>query len=791
MNVQNPEGRAKEEGSTRDRVTTRTATQWGVYDVHVQEGDVVAVSPVDLDPDPSGIGEALVDTNRHATRIPQPMVRQGWLEARERGDLGGARERRGSEPFVAVSWERAQKLVADELRRVKADFDQTAIYAGSYGWASAGRFHHAQSQLHRFLNLFGGATRSMNSYSTAAAQVILPHVVQPWHQMEEQQTTWTEIAEGCELLVAFGGAPLKNAQVSYGGITVHQTAPGVARAIERGVQFVTIGPQRGDAPEGLVDGENHQWIGLRPGTDTAFMLGLAHELFETEGVDRGFLESHTVGWRQVRAYVLGESDGTPKSPEWAASICDVPAQQIRDLAGRIARNRTFFNAAWSLQRAENGEQPYWMLVTLAALRGDVGRIGGGFGFGYAAEGFVGSDWRRFPWATMPKGRNPTGFAIPVARIADMLLHPGTTVRYDGRDITYPEIEMIFWAGGNPFHHHQDLNRLVRAWKRPATVVVNEPWWTPIARHADVVFPATTAVERQDLCASSHDPYAHAMRQALEPFAQSRSDHEIYRGLAAELGFEEEFTEGRTEMEWIRSMWERSAETARRQGFELPEFDAFWESGVAELPEADDRRPWLADFRRDPEAHPLPTPSGKLELFSETIRDFGDADTCGHARWVEPSEWLGAPDPQHPLHLVSNQPSRRLHSQLDQSGYSQGGKVAGRERLRLHPDAAAARGIQSGDTVRVFNARGQCLAGAHVDDTLLPDVVELPTGAWFDPWELPNGDVLELAGNPNVLTRDVGTSSLAQGPSAHTCMVQVEHYEGDAPLPRVYGPPEIV
>ncbi|MEM7221323.1 MAG: molybdopterin dinucleotide binding domain-containing protein, partial [Pseudomonadota bacterium] len=118
-------------------------------------------------------------------------------------------------------------------------------------------------------------------------------------------------------------------------------------------------------------------------------------------------------------------------------------------------------------------------------------------------------------------------------------------------------------------------------------------------------------------------------------------------------------------------------------------------------------------------------------------------------------------------------------------------VGGRERLRLHPRTAAARGIEDGATVRVFNDRGQCLAGAQFDDRLREDVVELPTGAWFDPWTDERGETLELAGNPNVLTRDIGTSQLAQGPSAHTCLVRVEPYAGNAPAPRVYAPPTLL
>jgi biotin/methionine sulfoxide reductase len=693
---------------------------------------------------------------------------------------------RGREAFVEVPWDQALDLAAQQLQRVIREHGNTAIFGGSYGWASAGRFHHAQSQLHRFLNLLGGCTRAMNSYSTAAAQVILPHVIAPWHLMELQQTRWRDIVSSTELLVSFGGLPLRNAQVAYGGITEHFTANAMRDAHQRGVEFVTIGPIRDDGPEHL----SHQWQPLRPGTDVAFMLGLAHTLVIEDLANRDFLATHSTGFDRFEDYLLGTHDGTAKDAAWAAAICGVDAEPIKTLARKMASRRTFVNAAWSLQRAHHGEQPYWMLVTLAAMLGQMGLTGGGVGFGYSAEGFVGSDWRRFNWATFPKGRNPTGLAIPVARISDMLLNPGKSVDYDGNRIEYPDTQLIYWAGGNPFHHHQDLSRLRTAWQKPATVIVNEPWWTPVARHADIIFPATTALEREDLSASSHDPYAHVMQQALTPQAEARSDHEIFAGLAARLDIKAAFTENRTPREWLRNMWQRSEEIARREGFELPSFDAFWQEGQYKLPDPAASEDWLAGFRADPTAHPLPTPSGKIEIYSEKIAGFGYADCPPHATWLEPFERLGGKGSDtYPLHLVSNQPRKRLHSQLDHSKHSHSGKVNGRERVRMHPDAATARGINNGDTVRIFNARGQCLAGAHLDEHLMLDVIELPTGAWFDPFELPDGSSLELAGNPNVLTHDVGTSSLAQGPSAHTCLVEVERYDKEAPAPRVYRPPQ--
>ena len=745
----------------------RTATQWGVYEVEVRDEQIVAVHGLAQDPAPADLRQGLLDGITHPLRIQRPSIRRGWLEQPDR-----ARQRRGVDDFVEVPWDEALDLAAGELQRTIAEHGNRSIFAGSYGWASAGRFHHAQSQLHRFINLIGGCTRAMNSYSTAAAQMILPHVIAPWHEMELHQTRWRDLVAHTDLFVAFGGLPLRNTQVAYGGITEHQTEDSLRSAVRAGTEFVNISPLRDDVNQWV----NAQWLAPRPGTDVALMLGLAYVLESENLADQDFLQSHCVGYQTVRDYLLGKEDGIAKTAAWAESICTVPASDITALARRMASQRTFLSAAWSLQRAHHGEQPYWMLVTLAAMLGQIGLDGGGVGFGYAAEGFIGSDGRRFPWATFSKGRNPTGFAIPVARITDMLLHPGASVTFDGNEITYPHTELIYWAGGNPFHHHQDLNRLVEGWRRPATVIVNEPWWTPTAQWADIVFPATTALERQDICASSHDPYAHVMQRALDPLGEARSDHEIFAGLAARFDLADAFRGGKTELQWLEDLWRRSSETAAKQGIDLPEFGEFWEAGSYRLPDPPERKDWLADFRSDPHAHPLATPSGKLELHSETIASFQYNDCPGHARWLEPYERLGGHgSDRYPLHLLTPQPKRRLHSQLDHSAHSQGGKIQGKETLTMHPQAAAQRGIAAGDVVRVFNDRGAVLAGVALDANQREDVVVLPTGAWYAPsaeMTDANGAPVCQNGNPNVLTRDAGTSSLAQGPSSSTCLVEI-------------------
>jgi biotin/methionine sulfoxide reductase len=133
----------------------------------------------------------------------------------------------------------------------------------------------------------------------------------------------------------------------------------------------------------------------------------------------------------------------------------------------------------------------------------------------------------------------------------------------------------------------------------------------------------------------------------------------------------------------------------------------------------------------------------------------------------------------------------LHSQYDNGGYSQDHKIKDREPATINPQDAADRGIAHGDIVRLFNDRGACLAGAQLSDDVMRGVVQLSTGAWYDPLNPGESGSLDVHGNPNVLTLDKGTSKLAQGPSAMTALVEVEPYIGDLPPVKVFMPPEVI
>ncbi|TPM19205.1 molybdopterin-dependent oxidoreductase [Mesorhizobium sp. B2-3-5] len=749
-----------------------TAAHWGVYKI----GDDGGLAPVETDTAPSRIGRGWQSAASHkGTRIASPVVRKGWLD----GDKGAGRL---DDSFVEVGWDEAISLAGQELDRVRTDFGNGSIFGGSYGWASAGRFHHAMGHMRRFLNLIGGSVSKVNTYSSGAAEVILPRITGfTNHHLIHEMTSWPLVAENCTLLVAFGGISAHTAQVDPGGSSRHEISDWLAQMANGKTKLVSIAPREGDLP-------GAEWLSIRPGTDTAMMLALSHELLANNLHNEAFLARYTSGWSQYRSYLLGETDGQEKDAEWAAPICDMPADVIRALAKRLARERTMISVAWGLQRADHGEQPVWAGLALAAMLGQMAHPGAGFAFGYGSTAPIGRPVRDIPWPAVSQGPNPVTDFIPVARISDMLLNPGETYTYDGETRTYPDIRLIVWTGGNPFHHHQDLNRLNHAWTRPETIIVADHSWTATARRADIVLPATTPLERDDFMLNRSDETMFFMSRCQEPYGQALDDFQIFRRLARHFKVEEAFTLGRDTNGWLRAMWQDVCSLANDNGFELPEFDEFREKGRCGLPASIPPKTFLGKFMADPEGNPLATETGKITLFNQTIADMKLEDCPGHPVWKMPIETLIHAD-EDEYHLISGQPATRLHSQNDMGVEAQASKINGREPCDIHPDTAKAHGIKEGDLVRIHNRRGACLAGVRFDAGLRPDCISLATGAWFDP-QMIDGQPLDVHGNPNTLTLDKGCSGLSQGTAAHTTLVRIERWSDPVPDLTVNRPPRI-
>ncbi|QMV02084.1 molybdopterin-dependent oxidoreductase [Devosia sp. D6-9] len=735
------------------------ASHLGTFEVEHDAAGQPSLRPFRLDPDPSPVGMAYLDLARHPSRILSPMVRRSWLEAPTDPTT---RRGRGFDDYVAVSWDEAARLVADALARTRDRLGNEGVFGGSYGWASAGRFHHAQSQLKRFLNLTGGFTSAVNTYSYGAAGVLLPHVLgADYKDACDTAPSWSDIAASCRLLVGFGGFRLSNAQVEAGGTGSHRAAPALRDYVGNGGRMVVFSPSAADAPEGA---EHHF---LRPNTDTAVMLGLCHTLLVRGRADHDFLARCTTGFEPFARYLLGEDDGAPKSAAWASAISGVPEAVITGLALELADTPSLINLSWSLQRARFGEQPYWATIALASMAGHVGERGCGFAFGLTAVNSVGQPVRRLKGPSFEQGRNPVGHYIPVARITELLEGEHRTIAYNGRILPLPKIGLVWWAGGNPFHHHQDLGRLARAFRNPETVIVTDSAWTATARHADIVLPAALPFERNDIAASSRDNWLVYSRQVLPPPDNVLTDHDGLRRIARVMGLDEDFSEGRSEAEWVAYLYDGY----RTRYPELPPAETFFVEGYAGL-DIDATAPAPADhfraFVTDPAARPLRTPSGLIELFSETVAGFDYADHPGYPSWMQPEECLLSPlAKKHGFHLLSPQPSTRLHSQLHGAGPSQSAKRDGLERVEINPGDAAALGLAEGDVAEIYNERGRILASVALAPHLMQRVLVLPTGGWFDPV-----DGVDRGGNPNTLTAIRPTSTLAQATAPNSCLVSI-------------------
>lgn len=781
-----------------------TGSHWGAIRATVVDGRFVKATPFEQDRYPSKIIAGLPDHVHGTARVRYPMVRVDWLRKRHLSDT----RQRGDNRFVRVTWDEALDLFYQELERVQTTYGPSALLSSS-GWQSTGMFHNAGGMLSRALALHGASVGSGGDYSTGAAQVILPRVVGSM-EVYEQQTSWPLVLENSKTIVLWGSDMVKNQQANW-WCPDHDVYGYYAQLKEKvardEIRVVSVDPVVSSTHE-FLGRDKVQHVALHPQTDVPLLLALAHTLYNEKLHDSQFLSTYCVGFEQFLPYLNGETDGQPKDAAWAATLTGIDAQTIRALARQLAADRSQIVAGWCVQRMQHGEQWAWMVVVLAAMLGQIGLPGGGFGFGWHYNG-AGTPTRKgiilsgFSGSTSTPPRHAStdfkGFSstIPIARFVDAMLEPGKAINWNGKQVKLPQLKMCVFAGTNPFHRHQQTNRIIEGWQTLETVVSIDNQWTATCRFADIVLPATTQFERNDI-----DQYGNlsnrgliGMKQIVPPQFEARNDFDIFRDLCRRFDREQAFTEGLDEMGWLKKIYQDGAKQGKGRGIHLPAFDAFWnDSGYVEF---DEPKLFVRHqaFRNDPDLEPLGTPSGLIEIYSKSIADLHYHDCQGHPMWFEKTERShGGPGSAHyPLHLQSVHPDFRLHSQLCESEtlraqYS----VAGKEPVYLSPQDADARGIRSGDVVRVFNARGQVLAGAVVTDRFMPGVIRIHEGAWYNPDRGGEIGALCLYGNPNVLTLDIGSSQLAQATSAHTAIVNIEKYQDDiAPVTAFSGPTEMI
>lgn len=772
-----------------------TAGRMGPMLCEVKDGKLVSTTNALPQTVPNSLQTTGPDQVHTKARVKYPMVRKGFL-----ANPSAPEGVRGSDEFVRVSWDEVYKLIHEQHMRIRKEHGAESVFAGSYGWRSSGVLHKAQTLLQRYMSMAGGYSGHLGDYSTGAAQVIMPHVVGSI-EVYEQQTTYPVILEHSDVVVLWGLNPINTLKIAWSSTDCagleffHQLK-------KSGKTVIAIDPMRSETIEFF--GDNAQWIAPHPMTDVAMMMGIAHTLVKQGKHDTEFLAKYTTGYDVFEAYLMGKEDGVEKSAQWASKICGVPVEQLELLADIFSKNRTMLMAGWGMQRQQYGEQRHWMLVTLATMLGQVGLPGGGFGFSYhySNGGNPSRDAGVLPAISASLGGGSSAGndwavsgsvnAFPVARIVEALENPGMGYHHNGHDLTFPEIKMIWWAGGANFTHHQDTNRLIKAWQKPELIVISEPYWTAAAKHADIVLPITTSFERNDMTMTGDYSNQHLvpMKQVVEPQGEARNDFNVFADMSELLapGGRDVYTEGKTEMEWLYGFYKAAQQGGRGQRIAMPNFSKFWEDNqLIEMKWNEKNAKFVryAEFRENPIMNPLGTPSGKFEIFSRTIEGYQLEDCPPHPTWLEPTEYTGnAVDGE--LQLMTAHAAHRLHSQFNYAKIREEYAIADREPISIHPEDAKARGIKTGDLVRAFNGRGQVLVGALVTDGIKQGSVCIHEGGWPD---LDPQTGICKNGGCNVLTLDIPTSRLANGCAANSALVRIEKYQGPVLELTAFTPPK--
>ena len=688
-------------------------------------------------------------------RLLYPMIRVG---------------ERGEGKFRRASWDEALTLVARKMVQLKQTYGPTAILDQSYAGASYGVLHKSdqiEGLLGRFLGMFGCRT---NSWSVPSYQATT----------FSSRMTFGTIEDGNEddafahskLIIMWGWNP---AYTFHGGNTFYY----MRMAKQRGCKFVLIDPQHTDSAS-VYDA---WWIPIKPNTDAAMMAGMAHHIFANnlqdqafidkfvQGMDKGTMPGKFANRENFRDYIMGTSDGVPKTPAWAAAICGVTAEDIRKLAQMYATTKpAALKASWAPGRASYGEQYSRMAAALQAMTGNIGVLGG------CAEG-VGKAWHSeavaYPYDEFA---NVWFASIKSDRWAHIVLNypdvkreeAGLWPRNDQLDGVIPNIKAIFWQGSDWFNQLTNINKEIEAIKKLELVVCMDSTITPSAIWADVLFPIATHFERHDVALPWYKGHYYIHRpKVIEPLGESKTDFQVFTELSYRLEMLDPTVQG---------MGRRYNPRADRSYFLNPDavdeqyltvwwnekvmhhqhVDMSWESfkkhGIYKFKLA---RPHVAFQDQIEKGIPFPTPSGKIEIFSTNLANITDWKRTQYGyeipaipKWIEPFESLNHPlVKKFPFHLITPHPRERTHSIYHNIPWL---RETCSQEVTLNASDAKSLGVQTGDTVEVYNDRGSCIVPVYVTERCMPRVAVIYEGAWMDRDK--NG--VDRAGNPDFLTADL-------------------------------------
>ena len=681
--------------------------------VHVQDGEITKITTV-RDPELRACIRGLSYLERFYSpdRLKHPLKRVG---------------EKGEGRFEPISWDTALDTIASELKRIKSSYGNSSFLLNTLGGDTGQLYGTYVGAGKRLFNMFGGYTRlwSVQSFEglVFASQHTFGsittnsrHVYYSWaFKGFPMDANEPDDLLNSRLIILWGCNP-KDCINGTG------TSWYIAQAKKAGCKIMSIDPIYTDTAKSL----NAPWIPIRSGTDAAMLAAMAHVIITEKLQDQAYLDKYTTGFELFKEYVLGAKDGTPKTPQWAENITGVPASTIESIARTYATTKpAALIHGYAPGRTSFGEQFHRMAITIEAMTGNIGIHGGSAGhlLGYPIR-----------MGNFPTGENPLKASIKRDKWADCILL--------GKAGGYPsDIRMMYVVGANPLNQTQNINKGVKALKKLEFMVVNEQFMTPTAKFADIVLPVTTHFERNNIYLPwLKGRYAIYSNKVAEPRYECRSDLDIFTELAKKLGIPDYNT--KTEDEWLRSFVAES---------DIPDYDEFKRKGFHKF---ELQEPWVAFKKQidDPANNPFPTPSGKIEIYSETIANM-DFENSKYGSYIPPipqyipDEDMDSPSAkQYPLQLITPHHKYRSHATFNM--------VKSLNKLYTHeawlnPEDAGERNIKNGDTVRVFNDLGTIIIKAMVTEKIMPGVVAVYQGTSYDPDE--NG--ADRGGCANVLTRD--------------------------------------
>ncbi len=635
-------------------------------------------------------------------RLKRPLIRVGS---------------RGSGQFREADWGEALDLVASKLVEIRERYGASSVLHLGGSGSQRGCLHNTQRLTKRFLTLYGGYTERWSSFSIGAFQFTTPYIVGTLETGIDSATL------NDSNLIILWGANIQDDKFECGlEARLHE-------AKRRGVEIIVIDPRRTSTVKSLAT----QWIPLLPGSDTAMMMAVLHVLLSKGLVNREFVEKFSYGFEKLEEFILGKVDGVEKTPEWAEGICGVSSATISEFAVKYGSTHpAALIPGNSIQRVIGGEEAMRMGIALQVASGNFGVSGGTSGalaFGTLPKPKVGI-------ISVPQ--NPAKASIPVYRWADAIL--------EGKAGGFPtDIKAIYNVGGNYLNQGSDTKKAIQAYDSVEFSVCHDRFLTETAKHSDVVLPTTTFLERNDIVLPNSGNYLLFSNKVADPIWESRNDYDIFCKLSERLGFLNEFSEGRDEEAWLRFFIAESG---------ISDYDEFRQEGIRFI--GNQRRVAFSDYISDPVKYPLATPSGKVQIFSESYSRVG-ASPIPDVRVMASSE-------SYPLRLISPKSAYRIHSQNANIPWFSKKEP---HRLWINPIDAFSRGIVDGELVSVTSPQGETEVEAWVTKDVMVGVVCLQEGIW------PNIDNkgVDHNGSVNLLTSTIPTQP-SQASRTHSVTVQV-------------------